>query len=140
MDGRKSWGTWQWQIADEQQVNGYRTARVAEVLEDFRTLQYYIAAAPTEPPNADDHYTEGWAALRQCAIDGQRILECAADTRVPSADGEEEQYKAELKQYVVVRCIGVCRLTRPKGSFLMRSLDATRVRRFISDNKPHNGG
>lgn len=82
-------------------VNEYRTARVAEILDDFRTLQYHIAAAPTEPPNTDDHYTEGWAALRQCAIDGQHILECAADTSVPSPDGgEEEQMKAELKQYV----------------------------------------
>jgi hypothetical protein len=73
-------------------------------LEEFRTLQYYIAAAPTEPPNADDRYTEGWAALRQCAIDGQHILECAADTSVPSTNGgEEEQMKAELKQYVIPR-------------------------------------
>jgi hypothetical protein len=80
-------------------LNDYRTARVAEILDDFRTLQYYIAAAPTEPPNTDDHYTEGWAALRQCAIDGQHILECAADTSVPTPDGgEEEQRKAELKQ------------------------------------------
>jgi hypothetical protein len=80
-------------------VNDYRASRVAEILDDFRTLQYHIAAAPTEPPNADDHYTEGWAALRQCAIDGQRILEVAADTRVPNpAGGEVEQMKAELKQ------------------------------------------
>lgn len=82
-------------------MNEFRTARVAEILDDFRTLQYYIAAAPTEPSNSEDHYTEGWAALRQCAIDGQHILECAADTSVPTPDGgEEEQRKAELKQYV----------------------------------------
>lgn len=47
----------------------------------------------------DDYYTEGWAALRQCSLDGQHILECAADTTVPSAQGgEDEQAKAELKQ------------------------------------------
>jgi hypothetical protein len=83
-------------------VNEYRTARVAEILDDFRTLQYYIAAAPTSPINSEDHYTEGWAALRQCAIDGQHILECAADTSVPNASGgEEEQRRAELKQYAI---------------------------------------
>lgn len=82
-------------------VNDFRTGRVAEILDDFRTLQYYIASAPTEPPNSEDHYTEGWAALRQCAIDGQYILECAADTTVPTpGGGEEEQRKAELQQYV----------------------------------------
>ncbi|KAH8202302.1 hypothetical protein TruAng_003579 [Truncatella angustata] len=80
-------------------VNDYRTARVAEILSDFRTLQYYIAAAPSEPPNTEDYYTEGWAALRQCALDGQHILNCAADTSVPeTSGGEDEQIKAELKQ------------------------------------------
>jgi hypothetical protein len=82
--------------------NPLRTARVAEILDDFRTLQYYIASAPTEPPHPDDYHTEGWAALRQCAIDGQHILDCAADTSVPTArGGEDEQRKAELKQCVL---------------------------------------
>ncbi|KAK3377691.1 hypothetical protein B0H63DRAFT_547284 [Podospora didyma] len=80
-------------------LNEYRTSRVAEVLSDFRTLQYYIAAAPVSPADMDDYYTEGWAALRQCAIDGQHILNCAADITVPrTTGGPEEQAKAELKQ------------------------------------------
>src|SRR5438034_2468526 len=79
-------------------VNDYRTARVAEVLDDFRTLQYYIAAAPVDPPNMDEYYTEGWAALRQCSLDGQRILNCAADITVPqAAGGPDEQAKADRK-------------------------------------------
>ncbi|KAI0383223.1 hypothetical protein F5Y04DRAFT_287388 [Hypomontagnella monticulosa] len=83
-------------------LNDYRTARVAQVLNDFRTLQYYIAAAPVDPPNTDDYYTEGWAALRQCAIDGQHILNCAADVTVPRASGgEAEQQKAELRQILL---------------------------------------
>ncbi|KAK1654146.1 hypothetical protein BDP81DRAFT_78712 [Colletotrichum phormii] len=80
-------------------LNDYRTTRVAEVLSDFRTLQYYIAAAPTDPNNMEDYYTEGWAALRQCSLDGQHILNCAADTSVPQASGGTlEQEKAELRQ------------------------------------------
>ncbi|KAI2640318.1 hypothetical protein GGS21DRAFT_537990 [Xylaria nigripes] len=82
-------------------LNEYRTVRVAEVLSDFRTLQYYIAAAPTEPLNTEDYYTEGWAALRQCALDGQHILNCAADVTVPNARDEVEQAKAELKQVLL---------------------------------------
>ncbi|KAH6985725.1 hypothetical protein BGZ61DRAFT_238864 [Ilyonectria robusta] len=82
--------------------NEFRTGRVAEVLSDFRTLQYYIAAAPVDPQDSAEYYTEGWAALRQCSLDGQHILECAADTSVPSAaGGEEEQMKAELKQVLL---------------------------------------
>ena len=83
---------------DDASVNEYRTARVAEVLEDFRVVQYYIAAVPSEPEHPEDYYLDGYAVLRQCAIDGQHILNCAADTSVPSASSEEEQMKAELKQ------------------------------------------
>ncbi|KAF6802309.1 hypothetical protein CSOJ01_11670 [Colletotrichum sojae] len=80
-------------------LNEFRVTRVAEVLSDFRTLQYYIAAAPMDPANIEDYYTEGWAALRQCSLDGQHILNCAADTSVPQASGgPHEQEKAELKQ------------------------------------------
>ncbi|KAK6864291.1 hypothetical protein PG995_000819 [Apiospora arundinis] len=82
--------------------NEYRTARVAEVLSDFRTLQYYIAAAPTDPVDTEDYHLDGYAALRQCALDGQHILNCAADTSVPqTSGGEEEQRKAELKQVLL---------------------------------------
>ncbi|KAF5572504.1 uncharacterized protein FTJAE_1432 [Fusarium tjaetaba] len=83
-------------------LNEFRTMRVAEVLSDFRTLQYYIAAAPVDPEDTADYYTEGWAALRQCALDGQHILECGADTSVPTPPGgEQEQVKAELKQVLL---------------------------------------
>ncbi len=84
-------------------MNEYREARVAEILFDFRTLQHYIAAAPVDPDNMDEYYTEGWAALRQCALDGQRILNCGADTSVPQGHGgPEEQAKAELQQCVAL--------------------------------------
>ena len=80
-------------------VNDYRRARVAELLADFTSLQFYIAAAPVEPPNQEDYYTEGWRALRQCSVDGQHILNTGADTTVPvTKGGQEEQVKAELQQ------------------------------------------
>ncbi|KAK7744574.1 hypothetical protein SLS53_003460 [Cytospora paraplurivora] len=87
-------------------LNDFRTARVAEVLSDFHSIQYCIAAFPVDPPNMDDYYTEGWTALRQCHLDGQRILNCGADTSVPeTSGGPEEQAKAELKQTVSVDII-----------------------------------
>lgn len=74
---------------------------MAEILADFRTLQYYIAAAPVDPEDQTVYWTDGWALLRQCAIDGQHILNCAADVSVPQTTGGEiEQDFAELKQYV----------------------------------------
>lgn len=81
-------------------VNDQRAARVGDLMSDFQNLQYWIAAAPVESGSPDDYYTEGWAALRQCSIDGQHILNCAAETRVPRVrGGPEEQAKAELQQY-----------------------------------------
>ncbi|CAK7564166.1 MAG: hypothetical protein SEPTF4163_002050 [Sporothrix epigloea] len=80
-------------------VNEYRRARVAEILADFTNLQFYIAAAPVDPPNQNDYHTEGWRTLRQCAADGHYILNTGADTHVPTTrGGSEEQSKAELQQ------------------------------------------
>jgi hypothetical protein len=79
-------------------VNGERTQRVADLLADFRALQYSIASAPTDCPHQDDYYTEGWAALRQCALDGQRILNVATDTHVPRGRTADEQDRVELQQ------------------------------------------
>ncbi|CCC12322.1 unnamed protein product [Sordaria macrospora k-hell] len=83
-------------------LNPHRQARVAELLSDFRTLQYYIAAAPTSPSNPNDYYTEGWAALRQCALDGQHILNCAADISIP----RHEAQKIYLRQAAAQRWVG----------------------------------
>lgn len=54
------------------------------------------------PPHPDDFYAEGYAALRKCAVDGQHILNVAADTSVPApSGGQAEQEKAELKQVLL---------------------------------------
>lgn len=72
---------------------------MAEILADFRTLQYYIAAAPVDPQDQSEYWTDGWTLLRQSATDGQHILNCAADVSVPQTTGGEiEQDFAELKQ------------------------------------------
>lgn len=80
-------------------VNPQRIARVADLLADFQNLQSYIVAAPNNPPDQDDYYTEGWATLRQCYYDGQHILNAAEEHHAPQArGGPEEQEKAELLQ------------------------------------------
>ena len=103
-------------------VNDWRGSRVAEILDDFRTISLCIADAPCDPPNMDDYYTEGWAALRQCAIDNQNIADCAADITVPqSRGGPEEHSKAQYQLYV--RVLSGC--NRLANCFLSRiHLDA----------------
>lgn len=131
-------------------VNDCRTARVAELLTDFQSLQRHIATAPAEPANLDDYYTEGWAALHECAANGRHILECAADTTVPVAQGgAQEQTKAELKQ-----CVSPCpgppplvwqKLTRavgPRGagSFSTPFRDGIKVKRSTCARPLPGGG
>lgn len=83
-------------------VNDARATRVADLLSDFRGLQHNIASVSYDPPHPDDFYTEGYAALRQCAVDGQHVLNVAADTRVPTGrGGQAEQEKAELTQVLL---------------------------------------
>ena len=82
-------------------VNEYRRARVAELLCDFYELQFIITSAPVDPENSEDYLTEGWAAMRQCMIHGQQILDTGADTNVPETSrGSAEQEKAVLRQCV----------------------------------------
>jgi hypothetical protein len=82
-------------------VNEYRLARVAELLCDFTELQYIITSVPVDPDNSEDYLTEGWAAMRQCMIDGQHILDTGADTNVPcESGGSAEQERAVLRQCV----------------------------------------
>jgi hypothetical protein len=79
----------------------------------------------------DDYYTEGWAALRQCALDGQHILNCAADVTVPCATGgPDEQAKAELKQCVSPSCRLV--LFFPSLHLLCLSILRTLTRRRVN--------
>ncbi|KFZ19017.1 hypothetical protein V501_00859 [Pseudogymnoascus sp. VKM F-4519 (FW-2642)] len=83
-------------------LNDARATRVADLLSDFRALQHSIASVSSDPPHPDDFYTEGYAALRQCAVDGQHVLNVAADTRVPTGrGGQAEQEKAELTQVLL---------------------------------------
>ncbi|OBT96944.1 hypothetical protein VE01_05574 [Pseudogymnoascus verrucosus] len=83
-------------------VNDARATRVADLLSDFRALQYSIVSVTCDSPRPDGFYTEGYAALRQCSVDGQHVLNVAADTRVPTGrSGPAEQEKAELTQVLL---------------------------------------
>ncbi|KAM3445314.1 hypothetical protein MY3296_010215, partial [Beauveria thailandica] len=78
-------------------LNEYRITRVAEVLSDFRDLQYYITSANTNAPSQTEYYTPAWNLLRQCLADGKFILDCSADVSLPVGRNEHEQKKLELQ-------------------------------------------
>lgn len=75
--------------------------RVAEIMADFRNLQYYIAQIQANPP-PEDYYLEGYTLLRACVIEAQAILAspyaCGA---AEHPQGEPETEKSQLQAYVL---------------------------------------
>lgn len=73
--------------------------RIAEILSDFRNLQHFIASIRANP-SAEDYYDEGYCVLRQCAGEAQALLAQPFDASAPEPDGDEEQEKTQLQEYV----------------------------------------
>jgi hypothetical protein len=74
--------------------------RVAEIMADFRNLQYYIAQIQVSP-EPEDYYLEGYTLLRACITEAQAIL--ASPYAYGSAShpqGELETEKTQLQAYV----------------------------------------
>ncbi|OAA57714.1 hypothetical protein ISF_06955 [Cordyceps fumosorosea ARSEF 2679] len=82
-------------------LNEFRTHRVADVLSDFCNLQRCIASANTTAPSQADYFSPAWTLLRQCATDGQFILDCSADVSRPVGRTEHEQQKLELQHVLL---------------------------------------
>ena len=81
-------------------VNQFRALRVAEVMNEFRTLQHQISQTYANP-DPDEYYEIGYDVLRQCRSDAQALLSTHFDTgslHVPGSPEEEE--KQQLQQYV----------------------------------------
>jgi hypothetical protein len=70
--------------------------RVAEIMSDFRNLQYYIAQIRATP-TAEEYYLEGYTLLRQCAADAQAILSAPFAAATTSPGGNPEREKAQLR-------------------------------------------
>lgn len=73
-------------------MNDARAIRVAEIMGDFRNLQYYLSQLRATP-TAEEYYLEGYSLLRQCAAEAQSILETpfAASSGAPGGDPEREK-------------------------------------------------
>ena len=73
-------------------VNDARAIRVAEIMTDFRNLQYYLNQLQPRP-TAEEYYLEGYSLLRECSAEAQTILEApfAANNGAPGGDPELEK-------------------------------------------------
>lgn len=71
--------------------------RVAEIMNDFRNLQHYIAQIKANPL-PEEYYEEGYAILRQCAADAQAVLAAQYDSgflQVPTSNGEQQKVQLQ---------------------------------------------
>jgi hypothetical protein len=83
-------------------VNNARAMRVAEIINDFRSIQYHIAALQVTP-RAEEYYLEGYAWLRHCVAEAQAVLTQNYPQTGQDPQGDPEQEKSLLKLYVILR-------------------------------------
>ncbi|KAF2841895.1 hypothetical protein M501DRAFT_998098 [Patellaria atrata CBS 101060] len=77
-------------------LNEARAMRVAEIISDFRNLQHYIAQINASP-SAEEYYLEGYALLRQCAVEAQSVLAQPFSASAASPRGDSEMEKQQLR-------------------------------------------
>ncbi|KAF2186228.1 hypothetical protein K469DRAFT_687224 [Zopfia rhizophila CBS 207.26] len=81
-------------------LNDARAIRVAEIMTDFRNLQYYLSQLRVTP-TAEEYYLEGYSLLRQCTSEAQAILDAPFSAATTSPGGDAEREKAQLKSIIV---------------------------------------
>jgi len=71
--------------------------RVAEIMTDYRNLQYYLAQIQVNP-SPEDYYLDGYQLLRACVAEAQAVL-ASPFSYNPSQnpDGDAEMEKAQLR-------------------------------------------
>ncbi|KAF2475349.1 uncharacterized protein BDR25DRAFT_101984 [Lindgomyces ingoldianus] len=81
-------------------LNDARAIRIAEIMTDFRNLQYYLSQLHATP-TAEEYYLEGYSLLRQCTLEAQAILDAPFSAGTTSPGGDPEREKAQLKGIIV---------------------------------------
>ena len=77
-------------------VNDARALRVAEIMSDYRNLQYYLAQLQATPA-PEEFYLEGYALLRQCIAEAQALLNTPFQAAAPAPGGNPERQKQQLR-------------------------------------------
>ncbi|PGH18914.1 hypothetical protein AJ80_04333 [Polytolypa hystricis UAMH7299] len=79
-------------------VNEARALRVAEIMNDFRTLQIHIAQLKSDPPQGEE-FQAGYVVMRQCIAEAQTILSYQFQT-VQSLQGDGDFEKVQLQRII----------------------------------------
>ena len=73
--------------------------RVAEIVQDFRNIQAWIAAIRANP-SAEEYNEEGYVVLRRCAAEAQALLlhPFHLQNGMGANPGDDEESKAHLRR------------------------------------------
>jgi hypothetical protein len=99
-DGRKHTTPNRSQLLDTDEpktVNQARAVRVAELINDYRTLLLHISQQQVEAP-PQDLYEEGFVVLRECHIAAQSLVSSNYHPCPVSGQANAETEKAELQR------------------------------------------
>ncbi|KAJ4299441.1 hypothetical protein N0V90_004686 [Kalmusia sp. IMI 367209] len=80
-------------------LNDARAIRIAEIMSDFRNLQYYLSQLRASP-TAEEYYLEGYSLLRQCTSEAQAILSTPFAATSGATGGDPEREKQQLRSII----------------------------------------
>lgn len=83
---------------DTLQVNAARALRVAEIINDYRTLLVHIARHNVQIPR-EDYHEEAYKEIRDGLAAAQALMSANYNPIVASTQSNTETEKAELKRY-----------------------------------------
>lgn len=78
-------------------VNHVRAIRLAEIVQDFRSLQQRISQIQMVT-TAEEYYGAGQTILRECLAEGHRILAVPFAPSADIPDGDPELEKAHIQR------------------------------------------
>ncbi|KAK2749316.1 hypothetical protein FQN55_003642 [Onygenales sp. PD_40] len=82
-------------------VNDARALRVAEIINDFRTLHHHISQLKSDPP-AGEEYEEGYVLMRQCIVEAQNLLNSQFNIQpTQGSSGDREWEKVQLQRVIL---------------------------------------
>ncbi|KAF4550449.1 Hypothetical protein D9617_17g047170 [Elsinoe fawcettii] len=81
-------------------LNQARAMRVAEIMQDFRTIQNYIAGVRPHIPRQDANL-EGYLLIRQCLSEAAQLVNQPYSATVSNPRGDVEREKAQLRQIIM---------------------------------------
>ncbi len=79
-------------------VNQARAVRVAELMNDYRTLLLHISQQQADA-SPEEYHEEGFTVLRECHAAAQRLLSANYHPCPVTGTGNAETEKAELQRY-----------------------------------------